>query len=436
MTDTPLITPAAPRAADAERWEQRFAQLTAFQTQHGHCRVTRAECAGDPGLFNWVVTQRQEQRRGRLLPEREARLTALGLQWSKERRIQFDFARFHAALTAHKAATGTPNIPFTCYQTRDPVYGEASLWLHYLRRGALAAQLTPTQRLLLAEMGVAFAPAGQRNRSRWETMLARFETLTADPQADIHAPEQTDLRHWVHVQRSYFKLGKMSQRRAERLRAVGFPLEDPSVTRSRHFQAYARLGLLARSNVPMVGSQLGHWVRSVRQRQAAGRLSAQDVAALEAIGFDWTPEALRDRVVRRLGLIYFLRGPELLLSPGKERLLVAFLDGVQAPGKLATQNRYLRQIKQTLERGLPPELLTSECPVEATLPSDHLARTDSPGALREALLRGGIRQRRDLAGLSLIDLAERCGIPAAQFRPHIAQLNALGVASLHPGDGR
>lgn len=420
------------RAADAARWEARFAQLVAFQARTGHCRVTRSQCDGDPGFFNWVITQRQEQRRGRIAPDREARLTSLGFKWSQSRRSTFDFDRFYAALAAYKAAHGHPNLPLTYYQSRDPDWSEASLWFHYLRRGALDNRLSPAQRQRLVDLGVTFEPTSRRDRGRWEIMLARYQALAADPQADPNAPEHAEVRHWVHVQRSCYRLGKMSPRRVAHLRDLGFPLEAPTLAVSRHYHTYGQLSLLARSNIAMIGTPLGHWIRLQRQRKAAGTLPPEELAALEAIRFDWTAEALRDRVVRQLGLVYLLYGTEILLSVGKEALLVAHLEGVASSNKPATQHRYLRQVKLTLEQGLPEALLDKVGTLETALPAEHLARYRLPAALRALLLRGEFRCRADLAGLSLGEVASRCGVTFRQVADYADRLRALGVVRSAP----
>jgi hypothetical protein len=61
-------------------WEERYAELVQFQATHSHCRPN-CDAPGLRVLAEWVAGQRRARRRGNLLPERQARLEALGFQW-------------------------------------------------------------------------------------------------------------------------------------------------------------------------------------------------------------------------------------------------------------------------------------------------------------------------------------------------------------------
>ena len=61
-------------------WERRFAQLVAFQQQHGHIGVTQNN-ETSPGLMHWRDNQRVKLRNGTLTPDCKARLDALGFDW-------------------------------------------------------------------------------------------------------------------------------------------------------------------------------------------------------------------------------------------------------------------------------------------------------------------------------------------------------------------
>lgn len=70
-----------PREKLATQWEDRFAQLAEFRSQHGHCKVP-VESKTHPALGRWLKTQRRLRREGRLDPVRTARLESLGIEWS------------------------------------------------------------------------------------------------------------------------------------------------------------------------------------------------------------------------------------------------------------------------------------------------------------------------------------------------------------------
>ena len=71
----------------AAAWEERFAELVAYQTQHGHCRVSFGY-PENPALGLWVSTQRVEKRAGTLSEERIARLDALEFVWELRTRTR------------------------------------------------------------------------------------------------------------------------------------------------------------------------------------------------------------------------------------------------------------------------------------------------------------------------------------------------------------
>lgn len=90
-----------------DAWAARFRQLSAFHSEHGHCRVPpppAAPAAGDastraqrrpgwgvlaaaksqeqyPGLHTWLQQQRHRWRQGTLPDERRRRLAGLGLRF-------------------------------------------------------------------------------------------------------------------------------------------------------------------------------------------------------------------------------------------------------------------------------------------------------------------------------------------------------------------
>lgn len=65
------------------RWEAQFQNLLAFLAAHGHTRVPRGRRGGEGNhqLALWIMIQREKQRNGEILPERKARLDAIGFDW-------------------------------------------------------------------------------------------------------------------------------------------------------------------------------------------------------------------------------------------------------------------------------------------------------------------------------------------------------------------
>jgi len=60
------------------QWHEMYRTLTQYKKQFGHCNVKFAE---NKKLSNWVKTMRHKQHKGLLDPERESKLTELGIAW-------------------------------------------------------------------------------------------------------------------------------------------------------------------------------------------------------------------------------------------------------------------------------------------------------------------------------------------------------------------
>ena len=98
----------------AAAWEERFAELVAYQTQHGHCRVSFGYLE-NPALGKWVSEQRTTKRTGTLSEERIARLDALAFVWDSHKAAWDEqFAELVAYQTQHghcRVSFGYPENP-------------------------------------------------------------------------------------------------------------------------------------------------------------------------------------------------------------------------------------------------------------------------------------------------------------------------------------
>jgi hypothetical protein len=60
----------------------RPANVSALREATGHCNPAPLAAGADFLLLNWCAVQRIARRSGRLAPDREAMLTALGFDWT------------------------------------------------------------------------------------------------------------------------------------------------------------------------------------------------------------------------------------------------------------------------------------------------------------------------------------------------------------------
>jgi hypothetical protein len=84
-----------------ELWEKSFAELVAYKKANGHCNVV----SGSLGV--WVKKQRGLYKRGKLSPERIAKLKSLGFCWDV---LAAAWDKRIAELTEFKNASGHCNV--------------------------------------------------------------------------------------------------------------------------------------------------------------------------------------------------------------------------------------------------------------------------------------------------------------------------------------
>ena len=97
-------------------WSQKLEQLKEFKRQYGHLRVPKYRFAS---LHNWVRSQRRAAKRGKLSPERKARLLDMGFIFKagKGRSRRFlegqekRWDEMYTKLCAFKAQKGHCNVP-------------------------------------------------------------------------------------------------------------------------------------------------------------------------------------------------------------------------------------------------------------------------------------------------------------------------------------
>lgn len=204
--------------------------------------------AGEP-LGEWVSTQRSRYRgvrsRAPLSAQEVAALEAAGIIWDAPRgragaTTVASSQEYLAAIAAYKAKEGHANPP-----ARTEFNGlKIGFWLRNQRQSESQGRLDPALRAALADLGVRFRDRG--------TVPSKASTIAREAR--------------VRVADQHF--AGMVARLVEHKQATG----------------HARP---ARSYVHPDGTALGVWLSDQRQAYLRGDLSADRVAALEALGVVW-----------------------------------------------------------------------------------------------------------------------------------------------------
>lgn len=271
-------------------WEENRMLLKKFREECPNGAIPEGmKTASGRSLKTWEATQISAYRKGKLSAEKTRLLQEAGVRldpsdrWMTAFQCANDFYRREGHL----------NFP------KDFVY--EGVWMNNwvedqagAYHGKSQKRLTDRQRNLLEEIGIK-NHSSLRER-RWQEnyrALAVYFTEHGDlaVPADLKSFNGTSLRSFLNSQRAKQKTGELSQEKKELLEKIGMVWEvDPFENGLRHAKEYAAEKgnlLVSRGYVCEDGFPLGEWIRSVRGRYSAGRLSPERVRKLEQIGMAW-----------------------------------------------------------------------------------------------------------------------------------------------------
>ena len=281
-----------PKQAYSAQWNEMFDRLCAFRKAHGHVNVVPS--SPDRKLARWVGTQRRFYREGTILPDRIQRLEEIGFRWSRGRSEQPTKPRaatrlpekswedFFKELGDHFKNFGDCNVPQDWHVNRP-----LARWVARQRELRRKNKLPPEQERRLTDIGFSW----EIYAASWETMLAKLAQQLELAQSGIEPRYSPELRRWMLTQRQFRKRAELSTEREQKLTAIGFEWEPFA---SRWEKMFAELQRYHAAHgdcrVPagwIDNAALANWVGVQRARKIAGKLSAERLAALDALGFTW-----------------------------------------------------------------------------------------------------------------------------------------------------
>ena len=268
------------------QWEEMFGLLVAYKDKHGDCNVPAKEEYRGENLGIWVNTQRQSKKKDNLSTERFQRLEGIGFVWDP---FDAQWEEMFGLLIAYKDEHGHCDVPLST------VYRGENLgsWVQHRRADKKNGELSEDRIKRLDEIGFVWDVL----EAAWEEM---FGLLVAykDEHGDCNMPQTTVYRGeslgiWVGTQRKAKRKGNLSAKHIRRLENIGFVWDVSEAYWEEMF------GLLVAykdehgdCNVPAREEyrekNLGAWVHSQRTAKRIGRLSADRIKRLEAIGFKWS----------------------------------------------------------------------------------------------------------------------------------------------------
>ena len=309
----------AARAQYHALWETRYAELCAYQAQHGHTNVTKSQ---NRTLGHWRDVQREFRRKGMLNPDRTARLDAIGFEWEAPGRGDRTRAEWHQhlwdeqfqRLTAFKERFGHAHVPVVWEE--DSKLGE---WVASQRDLSRRQRLPADRRQRLDSIGFVWKPDAHFNQppfpaerapaqkyiALWETRYAELCAYKAEHgHTNVTMSQNRRLGHWRDVQRQFRRKGMLSAERIARLDAIGFEWEAPELNgreredwaKKRWDEQFQRLTAFkdhfGHAQVPKNWAEdtaLATWVADQRKARRKGRLPADRHQRLDTLDFDWQP---------------------------------------------------------------------------------------------------------------------------------------------------
>ena len=293
---------------DMNRWYLRLMELRDYKAAHGTCLIPVSD-TGARSLAQWVRIQQNRRLCGSLDPDQAAALAEIGLPWpikGPSRRDRLE------QLEAYRAQHGDCRVPQI--YAPDPGFGR---WVGVQRLARKDGRLSPEQVAQLDALGFSWhghgvVTLGADGRAfpamtkRWEKryeQLSEYHRSHGDCRVPIVYAAAPGLSLWIYAQRSRRHKGRLAPGQVARLDALGFPWALSSLSRDKRLQQLkdyqAKHGNCRVPRVYAAAPGLGNWIYAQRYRRCKGKLTPEQVAQLDALGFIWvSPRFSRDILVQ------------------------------------------------------------------------------------------------------------------------------------------
>ncbi len=242
------------------QWEERFAELLAYKTEHGDMNIPQKELSG---LGAWVSQQKLYESKGKLSSERRSKFDAIGFSWvNRKPKADWD-VRFNELLS-YKSEHGNLDVPRTWLTGLGTWVGNQK---SFIKNGKLP--LNKFKRL--EEIGFSW----QSLEAVWESRYDELFEYKAK-YGDVNVPTRwsTGLGTWMQNQRTAEKSGRLPAERKEQLEAIAGwtwnTLTAQWESGFRHLMEFSNRE--GHCRVPMKyktvdGFRLGQWVGTQRQHK-------------------------------------------------------------------------------------------------------------------------------------------------------------------------
>jgi hypothetical protein len=293
-------------------WDERFAELCAFQKRFNHTLVP-VKWPENPLLGRWASGQRYKRKRGKLRKESEDRLNSIGFAWDarpvvtqiartptdpdKQWRAMFDLFKAHAAV--HGVAT---------VQVIDQDTAKLNRWMLSQRRAKKEGNLREARIQALDEIGFVWRRnlrrASERDSSpfkattlfrSWNEMfgeLIDFFKLHGHCNVLSDWAAKPELAHWVAQQRKAKRENRLTPEQAGRMEEIGFAWDTHDGDWDAMFARLVEHLRPMHNGKPrdsVLSDELRRWIMTQRRLKKLRELNPERERRLNAIDFEWEP---------------------------------------------------------------------------------------------------------------------------------------------------
>lgn len=303
------------------RWDKSYKLLAVYQKQTGNVEppATYVDKETSIRLGQWLRRQKELYTAGELRQDRVDKLESLGIRLNIEDSWEI---RYQLAKAYSEAHGGSLNVPYD--------YVVNGVWLNkwlneqkLIGEGKRKKKLTDDQRSRLEAIGMVFGVSN--SEKMWEMhyqAVKRFvhDTGSTDIPKDLKDTDGVSLSIWVKRQLKKAYTEELSVDKTEKLKALGFvleqnaPFEDGYAHAKAYFEQNGNLGMPT-GYVCSDGYGLYAWISNVKQKQKKGKLTAEQVQRLEAIGMVWNKNGTAWDEMFEEAKKFYVPGQSLMIPP-------------------------------------------------------------------------------------------------------------------------
>lgn len=273
-------------------WSQYYNLLKEYIVANGRFPSQGVVFKG-ANIGRWLDRQKKSKRAGKMLPEREALLRAIGTDFEPTQDAIFE-SQWQQGFALLREYTSTEG----CLPPQRTVYKGANLgtWLHTQKLTYKNGRLPEERAELLRSTGVALD--GASHCETWQRNFAFFKEYTALegrlPTSDS-VYKGIHLGRWLSAQRVAFKKGKLLPDREALMRAAGVEFEVSEHDKAwRKNYSFLREYVACERRLPprravFKGVSLGYWLREQKKYYKAGKLRPERAALLRSAGVELVP---------------------------------------------------------------------------------------------------------------------------------------------------